>query len=80
MGKPGWIERSEEAADIALGSAQVAQQAVVEVLDALPTPDPRDDVSVRRRRCKASARRHAIRADGQSLGCMSVTGCSSPGS
>jgi hypothetical protein len=36
-------ERSEQAADIALGSAAVAQKAAKKVVDALPRPDVRDD-------------------------------------
>lgn len=40
--------RAEEAADIALGSAGVAQKAARRVLDSLPTPDPRDDVNFQR--------------------------------
>jgi hypothetical protein len=37
-----------EAADIALGSAQIAQKAATKIVDALPTPDPRDNVDFQR--------------------------------
>ena len=40
--------RAEEAADIALGSAGVAQKAATKVLDSLPVPDPREDVNFQR--------------------------------
>ena len=40
--------RAEEAADISLGSAAIAQKAAKKVVDALPTPDPRDDVNFQR--------------------------------
>ncbi len=40
--------RAEEAADIALGSAKIAKDAAERVVDALPTPDPRDDVNFQR--------------------------------
>lgn len=40
--------RAEEAADISLGSAEIAQKAAGKVLDALPTPDPREDVNYQR--------------------------------
>lgn len=39
---------AEEAADIALGSAAVAQKAAAKVLDSLPKPDPRDDINYQR--------------------------------
>ncbi len=39
---------AEEAADIALGSAAVAQKAARKALDALPTLDPRDNVDFQR--------------------------------
>jgi hypothetical protein len=48
-GKTEWLtERTEEAADIALGSAQIAKKAAKKVLDAVPTPDPREDVNYQR--------------------------------
>jgi hypothetical protein len=43
-----FAERAEEAADVTLGSATIARKAAAKVLDALPTPDPRDDVNYQR--------------------------------
>jgi hypothetical protein len=44
MTRADWnADRAEEAADISLGSAQVAVTAAGKVLDAMPTPDVRDD-------------------------------------
>jgi hypothetical protein len=40
--------RAEEAADIALGSAQIAKKAAEKVVEAIPTPDPRADVNYQR--------------------------------
>ena len=40
--------RAEEAADISLGSAQVAVKAAGKAMDAMPTPDPRDDPNFQR--------------------------------
>jgi hypothetical protein len=42
------VTRSEEAADIAVGSAQIAQKAAKKVMDALPRPDVRDNIDYQR--------------------------------
>lgn len=42
------VREAEAAADIALGSAHIAKQAAEKVVDALPTPDPRDNVNFQR--------------------------------
>lgn len=45
---PRPISAAEEAADISLGRAKIAQKAARQVVDALPIPDPRDDLNFQR--------------------------------
>jgi hypothetical protein len=48
-GRSEWLaERTEKAADHAVRGATIARKAAAMVLDALPTPDPRDDVNYQR--------------------------------
>ena len=72
MTRADWnADRAEEAADISLGSAQVAQKAASKVMDALPVPDP-----ARQRELPAADRRggRLVRAGGRSLGACVTAG------
>ena len=48
MGDEVQVARIEEAADIAVGSATIATKAAARVVDAVPVPDPRDNVNFQR--------------------------------
>ena len=49
MTRADWdADRAEKAADISLGSAQVAVEVATKVMDAMPTPDVRDDPNFQR--------------------------------